>query len=320
MRLAASLIACVLAAGAHAQDKPADYPRKPIRIVVGIAPGSGLDYMSRLAAQKITERWGQSVIVDNRPGGGTVIAMDTVAQAPADGYTLLGASESLIMNGVFGRARYDVRKAFVPVVQLTTQPYMLIVHPSVPVKSVGELVAYSKAKPRALNFGSQGHGTVGHIGLERFKLATGADITHVAYKGAAPALIDLVAGNVQMGFVTIATSGAHLKSGKVKPLAFTGASRSTLMPEVPTLTESGVPFELRNTYGYAAPAATPRAIVRALNAVVAEGMNAPATANMLAASGNEVVPRMTPEEVRTKFDREYAETETIIRKLNLKLE
>jgi tripartite-type tricarboxylate transporter receptor subunit TctC len=307
-------------AAAHAQDRPADYPRKPIRIVVGIAPGSGLDYMSRLAAQKITERWGQSVIVDNRPGGGTVIAMDTVAQAPPDGYTLLGASESLIMNGVFGRARYDIRKAFVPVVQLTTQPYMLIVHPSVPVKTVGELVAYSKAKPRALNFGSQGHGTVGHIGLERFKLATGADITHVAYKGAAPALIDLVAGNVQMGFVTIATSGAHMKSGKVKPLAFTGAARSALMPEVPTMIESGVPFELRNTYGYAAPAATPRAIVRALNAVVAEGMNAPATANMLAAAGNEVVPRMTLEEVTRKFDREYAETETIIRKLNLKLE
>src|SRR5215207_7349963 len=145
-----TMICAMASPTALAQEKPAGYPRKPIRIVVGIAPGSGLDNMSRLGAQKIAERWNQSVIVDNRPGGGTVVAMDTVAQAPPDGYTLLGASESLIMNGVFGRARYDIRKAFVPVVQLTTQPYMLIVHPSVPVKTVSELVAYSKAKPRAL--------------------------------------------------------------------------------------------------------------------------------------------------------------------------
>jgi tripartite-type tricarboxylate transporter receptor subunit TctC len=224
------------------------------------------------------------------------------------------------MSGIFGRARYDVRKAFVPVAQLTTQPYMLLVHPSVPVKNVSELVAYARAKPRSLNFGSQGHGTVGHIGLERFKLLTGTDIVHVAYKGAAPALIDLVAGNVQMGFVTVATSGAHLKSGKLRAIAFTGASRSTVMPDVPTLTEAGIPLELRNTYGYVAPARTPRGIVRALNEVVADVMNAPATVSLLAAAGNEVVPRMSPDEAKAKFDREYAETETVIRKLNIRLE
>ena len=313
-------LACAFTAECLAQERPAGYPRKPIRIVVGIAPGSGLDNMSRLGAQKINERWNQSVIVDNRPGGGTVIGMDTVAQAPADGYTLLGASETLILNGVFGRAKYDVRKAFVPIVQLTTQPYALIVHPSVPVKSVSELVAHAKAKPRALNFGSQGHGTVGHIGLERFKLITGADITHVAYKGAAPALVDLVGGHVQMGFVTTATAGAHLKSGKVKALALTAATRSTVFPDLPTMAEAGVPFELRNTYGYFAPAGTPRNIVRAINAVVSEGMNAPASVKLLAAEGNEVVAPTPPEEVKTKFDREYAETEAIIRKLNLRLE
>ena len=314
-----ALVACI-AASAYAQDKPAGYPRKPIRVVVGIAPGSGLDHMSRLGAQKINEGWNQSVIVDNRPGGGTVIAMDTVAQAPPDGYTLLGASETLILNGVFGRAKYDIRKAFVPIVQLTTQPYALLVHPSVPAKSVGELVAYAKAKPRTLNFGSQGHGTVGHIGLERFRLLTGTDITHVAYKGAAPALVDLVGGHVQMGFVTIATAGAHLKSGKLRALALTSNKRSTVMPELPTMAEAGTPLELSNTYGYYAPAGTPRGIVRAINAVVTEGMNAPANVKALAADGNEVVPAMSPDEVKVKFDREYAATETIIRKLNIKLD
>ena len=148
----------------HAQDKAGDYPRKPIRIVVGIAPAGGLDLMSRLGAQKMNERWNQSVIVDNRPGGGTIIGMDVVAHAPADGYTLLGASETLMLNGVFNRAKYDVRKTFVPIVQLTTQPYALIVHPSVPVKTVKELIAYAKSKPRSLNFGSQGTARSGTSG------------------------------------------------------------------------------------------------------------------------------------------------------------
>jgi tripartite-type tricarboxylate transporter receptor subunit TctC len=313
-------VCAFVASIAYAQDKPAGYPRKPIRVVVGVAPGSGLDRLSRLAALRVSERWSQSVIVDNRAGGGTVIAMDTVAQAQPDGYTLLGASDTLILSGVFGRAKYDVRKAFVPVAPLTTQPYALIVHPSVPAKSVSEFVAYAKAKPGTLNFGSQGHGTVGHIGLERFKLMTGTEITHVAYKGAAPALVDLVAGQVQMGFVTTATAGPHLKSGRLRALALTAGKRSAVYPEIPTMAEAGYPFELSNTYGYFAPAATPRNIVRALNAVVTEGMHAPATVKLLAADGNEVVAPSTPEELKAKFDREYAETEAIIRKLNIRIE
>ena len=303
---------------AHGQEKPPDYPKKPIRIVVGIAPSGGLDLMSRLGAQKMSEKWGQSVVVDNRPGGGTLIGMDLVAQAVADGYTLLGASETLMLNGVLQRAKYDVRKTFLPIVQLTTQPYALIVHPSVPVKSVKELIAYAKARPGALNFGSQGHGTVGHIGLERFKLMAGVNITHVPYKGAAPALVDLIAGQIQMTFSTIATSGPHMKSGKVRIVAFTGPRRSALYPDLPTVSESGVPgFELHNTYGYYAPAATPRPILRAINAVVSQGMNAPETVKTLAADGNEVVPPMTLEELKAKFDREYADLDQLIRKLNI---
>jgi tripartite-type tricarboxylate transporter receptor subunit TctC len=317
--LALFAAACV-ALTSHAQDKAGDYPRKPIRIVVGIAPAGGLDLMSRLGAQKMNERWNQSVIVDNRPGGGTIIGMDVVAHAPADGYTLLGASETLMLNGVFNRAKYDVRKTFVPIVQLTTQPYALIVHPSVPVKTVKELIAYAKAKPRSLNFGSQGHGTVGHIGLERFKLMTGADITHVPYKGASAALIDILAGQIQMTFSTIATSGAHMRSGKVRPIAFTGPKRSALYPDLPTVSEAGVPgFELHNTYGYYAPAATPRAILRAINQVVSQGMNSPETVKALAADGQEVVPPMSLEDIKAKFEREYADLEKLIRTLNVTL-
>ena len=306
---------------AQAQEKPAEYPRKPIRIVVGIAPAGGLDLMTRLAAQKLNERWNQSVIVDNRPGGGTILGMDIVAQSPPDGYTLLGASETILLNGVFQRAKYDVRKAFIPIVQMTTQPYMFLVHPSLPVKSVKELIALAKAKPRSLNFGSQGHGTVGHIGLERFKLVTGTDITHVPYKGASAAVIDLLAGQIQMTFSTIQTSGGHVKAGKVRAIAMTGPKRSTVMAELPTVIEAGVPgFTLHNTYGLFAPAGTSMAIVRAVNAVVAQGMNAPETVKSITADGSEVVPPMKPEELKAKLDREYAELEKLIKQLNIKLD
>ena len=229
LRFALVALACVTAV-AHAQEKPGDYPKKPIRIVIGIAAGGGLDTMTRLWAQKLSERWGKSVIVDNRPGGGTVIGMDLVAQALPDGYTLLGASETLMLNGVLKRAAYDVRKAFIPIVQLTTQPYVLIVNPLVPVRSVTELIALAKSKPGALSYGSQGLGTTGHIGWERFKLMAGVDILHVPYKGAAPAVIDVVSGQIQMTFSNTVTSGVHLKSGKLRGLAITGSRRGRVFP------------------------------------------------------------------------------------------
>jgi tripartite-type tricarboxylate transporter receptor subunit TctC len=302
-----------LASAAPFSD-PAGYPRKPIRIVVGIAPGGGLDTMTRLGAQKLSERWGQSVIVDNRQGGGTVIGMDIVAEAVPDGYTLLGASDTLMLNGVLKRARYDVRKVFVPIVQLTTQPYVLVVNPSLPARSVKELVALAKAKPGALSYGSQGLGTTGHIGWERFKYLAGVDIVHVPYKGAAPAVIDVISGQIQMTFSNTVTSGAHLRSGKLRGLAITGSRRGKVFPDMPTVSEAGVPgFELSNSYAYFAPAGTPRAVISAINTVVTEGMHAPATVKALAADGSEVVPAARPEEFKARFDREYAELEKLVR-------
>ena len=314
------LVIAVFIPAAQAQDRPPDYPNTPIRVIVGIAPAGGLDTMTRLAAQKLTERWGQSVIVDNRPGGGTVIAMELVAKAPPDGYTLLAASDTLMLNGVLKRAAYDVRTAFIPIVQLTRQPYVLVVHPSLAAKSVKELIALAKAKPGALSYGSQGLGTTGHIGWERFKHMAGVDIVHVPYKGAALAVLDVMSGQIQMTFSNTVTSGVHLRSGKMRGLALTGSRRVPLFPEMPTIAEAGVPgFELTNSYAYFAPARTSPAIVRAINAVVTQGMNSPETLKALAADGSEVVPPATPEQFKAKFDREYAELDKLIRTVGIQL-
>ena len=315
--LAAAACAAITAA---AQEKPADYPKKPIRVIVGIAPAGGLDLMTRLAAQKITERWNQTVIVDNRPGGGTVVAMDLVAQAVPDGYTLLAASDTLMMNGVLQRAKYDIRKAFVPIVQITRQPYAIVVNPSLPVKSLKELIAYAKSKPGALSYGSQGTGTTGHVGMERLKFMAGVEMVHVPYKGAAPALMDVIGGQIQVAFSSTATGTPYIKSGKVRALAMTSVRRSPVFPDLPTVSEAGVPgFELHNSYAYFAPAGTPRGIVRAINAVVAEGMNAPDTVKALTADGSEIMARETPEEFKARFDREYAELEKLIKSVSITL-
>jgi tripartite-type tricarboxylate transporter receptor subunit TctC len=318
-RTALALALALSGPAASAQDKPAGYPTKPIRIIVGIAAAGGLDTMTRLGAQKLSERWGQPVIVDNRPGGGTVLAMDIVVKAQPDGYTLLAASDTLMMNGVLKRAEYDVRTAFIPIVQLTTQPYMLVVNPSLPVKSVKELIAHAKARPGALNYGSQGMGTTGHIGWERFRYMTGTDIVHVPYKGAAPAVIDVMGGQIQMTFSNMVTSGAHVKSGKLRGLAVTSPRRGQVFPEMPTIAESVPGFELSNSYGYYAPAGTSPAIVRAMSAVVGQAMNSPDTVKLLAADGSEPIPPTTPAEFKAKFAREYAELEKLVRAADIKL-
>ena len=314
--------AFAVVAAAQAQDRlPAGYPTKPVRIVIGIAPGGGLDSMTRVGAQKLSDKWGQSVIVDNRPGGGTLVGMDIVAQAPADGYTLLGASDTLMLNGVLGRAKYDVRKAFAPIVQLSSQSYVMAVTASLPVKTVKELIDYARARPGALSYGSQGLGTNGHIGMERFKSMTGTDMVHVPYKGSAPALIDVLSGQIQLTFASTVASASHIKSGRLKGIAVTGARRTQAYPAMPTVSESGVPgFELTNSYNYYAPAGTPRAIIREISRVVGQGMNSPETVKHLAADGSEPAPPSTPEAFKVKFEKDYADVEKLIRAANIKFQ
>ena len=306
---------------ADAQQRSTEYPNRPIRIIIGIAPGGGLDTMTRVAAQKLSERLGQTAVVDNRPGGGTVLATDLVQQAAPDGYTLLCASETLLLTGVLKRVRYDVRKAFVPIVRLTIQPYLLVVNPSVPISSVKDLIAYARAKPGALSYGTPGVGTAIHIGWERLREMAGVNLLHVPYKGGAPALIDMMGGQIHMVITTTITAGPHIKSGKVKAIAMTGPKRVEVYPDLPTVSESGLPgFELTNSYGFFAPERTPSAIVAKINAAVIQVMHLPETQKVLAADGAEAAPPATPEEFKSKFARDYAELEKTISAANIKLQ
>ena len=320
-QLAVAFAGCLgIAVAAPARSKPPEYPTKPIRIVVGIAPGGGLDTMTRVAAQRLSERFGQTVVVDNRPGAGTLVGSDLVQLAAPDGYTLLCASETLILNGVLKRAKYDVRTAFVPIVRLTIQPYILVVNPGLPAKTVKDLIAHAKARPGALSFGTPGIGTTIHIGWERLIAMTGMRIVHVPYKGGAPAVLDALSGEIHMVITTTITAGAHLKSGKLRAIAVTGPRRVEVYPHVPTASESGAPgFELTNSYGFFAPAGTPQAIVARINTATIEVMHAPETRKVLAADGAEAAPRATPAEFKAKFARDYAEVEKTILAANLKL-
>ena len=303
---------------AHAQDKPADYPQRPIRIIVGVPAGAGNDTVTRAAAQMLSEKWGQSVVVDNRAGAGTAISIDLGAQAPADGYTILSATDTLMLVGTMKRVNFDVRKALEPIVVMTTQPYILLVEPSLPAKSVKELIAYSKTK--TLNYGSSGIGTMVHLGMERLAALSGANFAHVPYKGTAPALVGVMSGEINMVPASSISASAAMKTGKVRALAAMGLKRIAAYPDLPTVEEAGFPgFKIINSYNLFAPAGTPKPIILAINRVVGEGMHAPAMAQRLAGDGSEPAERMTPEQFKAQFAREYIEVEKQVRDSKVKL-
>jgi tripartite-type tricarboxylate transporter receptor subunit TctC len=253
--------ACIAAAAAGA----AEYPTRPIRLVIGFAPGGGTDTTARALSTKLTGAFRQQVIVDNRPGHSGTIAADIVAKATADGHTVLLGTIALVVNPILTKNMpFDTFKDLLPVTQAVDSTNILIVHPSVPAKSVKELIALAKAKP--LNGGSSGIGGTGHLAIELFNLQAGVKITHVPYKGGGPAMIDLLAGNIQLIFATAASSIAHIKAGKARALAVTTAKRSALAPELPTVAEAGVKgFEANNWNGFFVPANTPRPVVNRLN-------------------------------------------------------
>ena len=304
-----------------AQDKServGSYPARPIRIIVPVAPGGGLDMTSRAVGQILTERWGQTVVVDNRPGGATIIGIELGAKAPADGYTLLAATDTLYIIGAMKRVPFDVRTAFEPIVQLTAQPYLLIVNPSLPAKSIKELAAYSQKQP--LSYGSSGVGTIAHLQLEQLASLTGAKFVHVPYKGGAPALLGVLSGEVHMYPGIIMSAIQPLKAGKVRALAAMSLKRVAMLPDLPTVAEQGLPgFKVVNSYNLYAPAGTSRAIVTALHRVVSEGLNAPKMAQRLAAEGSLLDERLAPEPFKAYLAREYEEVERQVKSLNIKL-
>ena len=252
--------AVAVAVSASAQPKstlPAGYPARPIRVIVTISPGGGPDVVVRMVSKVVQEKLGQPFVVDNRPGGGTVLATDLVANAAPDGYTLLNGTDTLMLVGAMKRVPYDIRKAFEPVVQMTSQWYVMVVNPSLPVKSVTELIAHAKSKPDALSYASQGVGTTGHLSMEHLKSLTGSSMIHVPYKGAAPALVDIISGQVQLMFSSLISGLPHVASGKLRAVAVSSPRRVVQLPDTPTVAESGVPglagFKVSNSYGLYAP-------------------------------------------------------------------
>ena len=268
------------------------YPSKPIRFVVPYPPGGPLDTVARLLGQKVAESVKQPVIVDNKPGAGGNIGADAVAKSPADGYTILmGAVATHAINPtLYASIPYDPVKDFQPVTQLASTPNVLIVNNSVPAANVRDFIAYAKAHPGKLNFGSGSTGSAGHLAGELFKAMAGVDMTHVPYKGAAPAMQDLIGGQVQVMFDNFASANTQVKAGKVKALAVTTAKRSTLAPELPTIGESGLPgFDINTWFGIFVPAGTPRDVVDRLHAEFTRALALPDIRERLVNLGAEPV-------------------------------
>lgn len=314
-----NVVAClslaVLAHGAPgiAQDKSANYPVRPIRILISVAPGAGADFVARTTAQILNERWGQNVVVDPRPGGGGVIATETAARAAPDGYTIYQNGFGLLLQGAMKRVPFDVLKAFDPVVRSTTQPYLLLVHPSVQANNLKELVALSHSKPLTYA-GSAGVGSIVHLGMERMGQLSGMKVRHIAYKGSAPALLALMGGEVNMVTPSIMAGVAAINTGKVKAIATMGPTRSPALPDLPTLAEQGLPgYSLTNRYVLWVPAGTPRAVQNAINQVVSDGLRQPDVMKRLANDGTQPDVRMTPDELKKDVAREYAELERLVK-------
>jgi tripartite-type tricarboxylate transporter receptor subunit TctC len=312
---------CVLgAAPAHGQNSAADYPAKPIRFVVPTSPGGGVDTVARLVGQKLTEAWGQQVIVDNRGGASGIIGTEMAARAPGDGYTFLIIPTTFSVNpALFQKLPYDPVNDFAPVSLISKEPNVLVVHPSLPVRSVQALVELSKRATQRINYGYGGSGSSSNLSAELFKLKTGARGVGVSYKSAGPAVTALLAGETQMMFIGLPPTLPSLKGGKLRALAVTSRERSQLLPELPTMIESGVPgFEVTNWIGAMAPATTREDIVRRVNAQIAKILAAPATRERMLFYG--ITPdASSPEEFGAFVKQEMARWRDVVAKAGLQV-
>jgi len=302
-----------------AQDKPPDYPVRPIRIIISVAPGAGADFVARGGAQLLTDRWGQNTVVESRPGGGGVVAVEMTARATPDGYTILQYGDAMLLMAANKRVPFDVFKAFEPVVSLSTQPYVLLVHVNIPAKNVKELIALSAAKPLTYG-GGGGVGATVHVGMERLGMVSGMKLKYIAYKGSAPAILALMGGEINMATSSAMAASGAIRSGKVRGMATLGPKRVAALPDLPTIAEQGVTgYKLTNRYNWWVPAGTPRPVIAAVNRVINDGVNSPQMVQKLAAEGSEPPERMTPAELKTTLAREYVEVERTVKDLNLKL-
>jgi len=296
------------------------YPSKSIRFIVPFPPGGTTDQLARLVGQKLTESWDQQVIVDNRPGGNTIIGSEALVKSPADGYTILLTSIAHVIVPSLLPTPYDAIKDFAAVATIASNELVLVLHPSVPANTLQELIALAKSRPGQLNYASTGSGTINHLAGELLNIRTGIKLQHIPYKGAAPALVDLIGGQVQMFINHPIAVIPYIRSGKVKAISISGESRLSVLPQVPTFSEAGLPgFDLKNWAGVAAPAATPKAIIDKLSAEIARILNLPEVKEKLVGQGMDPFIS-TPEQAAALMKADMAKFVRIIKTANIKME
>lgn len=312
------LLAALFVPAAFAQE----FPSRPIRFMIPLAPGGGADITVRAVAQKLNTIWGQSVVVDNRPGGTGAVGLETAARSQPDGYTITMISGTHTARRATHRGKlpYDLIKDFTPVTQMTRQSYVLVLHPSVPAKSIPELIALAKAKPGSLTYGSAGQGSLQHLSGALLATSTGANLLHVAYKGGGPALADLLAGHISMVFATPLESVPHIKSGRLRPLAVTSPKRSPAMPDLPSVAETGIAgYEVTNWYGVLAPVATRKPVIDRLNRGIVEALRTPELTERLQKDGVEPIGS-TPAEFQKHIHAEIAKWERVVTTAGIKID
>lgn len=304
-RIACAALAVVAAGAAVAQGS---YPAKPVRLVVPSSAGGGTDIVARILTPEFTKRLGQQVVVDNRPGAGTMIGIEHVAKSPADGYTLLMGLSTLAINSALKKnVPYDPVRDFAPITVAVTSASILVVHPSIPVKTLKEFMTFARARPGQLNYASAGAGTYPHMTYELFLSMARLRMVHIPYKGTAPAMVDMLAGQVATMAATVLTGLPHIRSGRLRPLGITSSKRNDVVPDIPTVAEGGLPgYESVQWYAVLAPAQTPRDIIAKLHTVLVQILHSPAIKKRFAADAAETVGN-TPEEfarhIRSELDK-----------------
>jgi len=314
-----ALAVCLAAVSGYSSAQ--DFPSKPLRLVVGSTPGGGTDISARLIAPKMSEQLGQQVVVENRPGATTTIGVNYVVRSAPDGYTMLMGVSSLAINPhILKNVPYDALTDLAPVTQVLVAPNIMVAHPSLPIRTVKDLVAFARPRPGQLNFAAGGAGSSQHLAIELFLYMTGTKIVHVPYKGQGMALIDVVAGQVSLMMANVISALPHVRSARLRALGVTGSKRTTVAPDIPTIAEAGVPgYEVLQWYGVLAPAATPREIIGRLHGVIAHAVQDPKIRERIVADAGEPVGN-TPDEFSAILRADYKKWGEVIRKAGIRVD
>jgi len=320
LSVTAGLAVAVSIGAPHAYAQAAAYPTKPIRMTVSSGAGGGLDFVARQVATPLTEALGQSVVVDNRAGASGSIAAELAAQAAPDGYTLMMLSASLVVYGVVNKTRYDLFRDFDPISQVAASPYILTVHPALPVQSVTDLIAHAKANPGKLNFASTGPASLAHLSGELFALTTGTKMVHVPYKGVGAALADMLSGQIQLSFLSGGSVYGQVRNKRLKALAIASTTRAKMAPELPTMVEAGVPgFVVTQWHGLLAPRGTPPAVIDRLHREIVKAVQRPEVVSRLALDGTEGIAS-SPKEFAIHLKTERDQWAKVAKAANIRAE